>query len=363
MSLRADVEALAAMRRRSASAGERESAQWCAARLREAGAREVRVETFRYQRSFGLVHAMHMAVAALGRLPAAAALAGYELEYSGRAQPLRGLMAAGEGANVLARVPADGDQRSTLVLIAHHDAANTGLMWHPRLAPRASPRGQPPFSLVAEVAMAAMAVGPRSLRSPARAALAAAVGLCLEVARGATVPGASDNATGVAAVLELVARFGAEPLEGTEVVVVLTGAEESGMGGMRAWLRGAIGALDPASTLVLGLDTLGAGEPMVVSAEGPLWRVRYREQDLALADAAALRAGLDPPRRFRLGGWTDPVLAALAGLRSISMLSLGPDDALTNYHLPTDTPDRVDWTCVQNCTALAKGVARAWSER
>ena len=135
------------------------------------------------------------------------------------------------------------------------------------------------------------------------------------------------------------------------------------MGGMAAWLADARAELDSESTLVLGLDTLGAGEPIVLSAEGPLWRVRYRDEDLAMADAAARRVGLDPPRRFRLGGWTDPVLAALAGLKTISMLSIGEANALTNYHLPTDTPDRVDWTSVEVCTSLADAVARTWAER
>ena len=67
------------------------------------------------------------------------------------------------------------------------------------------------------------------------------------------------------------------------------------MGGMAAWMRAEGEALDPSRTLVLGLDTVGSGEPVVLEAEGGLWPVRYREQDVALA---AERAGL---RRWRLG--------------------------------------------------------------
>ena len=247
------------------------------------------------------------------------------------------------------------------MLVAHHDAAHTGLMWHPALAGAGgSERGRPSFALLPELAMAAIAVGPRALRTPARLLLGLATVLSLQVARGATVPGASDNATGVAAVLALVERFAAEPLPGVEVVALLTGAEESGMGGMAAWMRSEGTLLDPASTLVLGLDTLGAGEPMVASAEGPLWRVDYRGEDLELADAGAARAGLGPPRRFRIGGWTDPVLARLAGLPAISLLSLR-GNAFSDYHLPTDTPDRVDWESVDACLALAEGIVGAWS--
>jgi hypothetical protein len=176
------------------------------------------------------------------------------------------------------------------------------------------------------------------------------------------VPGASDNATGVAAVLALVERFAAEPLEGAEVLAVLTGCEESGMGGMAAWMRAEGTALDPATTLVLGLDTLGAGEPIVLRAEGPLWPERYRVADLDWADRGARRAGQSPPRRFRIGGWTDPILAVHAGLPTISLLSVR-GSMFTNYHVPTDTPERVDWKCVGACFDLAAGIALAWAEQ
>jgi hypothetical protein len=357
--LRADVEALAAIERRSASAGERESARLVVGRLRDAAASDVRIEPFRYPHTFGHLHALLFGAATLGRAPAAAALAAFELDFSGRAQPLRRLLPAGEGANVVARVPAAGARRRTLVLVAHHDAAHTGLMWHPALAGGARRDGRPPFSLLPELAMAAIAAGPRRLRAPARAVLALATALSLDVARGATVPGASDNATGVAALLELVRRFAAAPLAETEVIAVVPGCEEAGMGGMAAWMRAEGSALDPHSTFVLGLDTLGAGEPMVVSSEGPLWAVPFREEDLALVDRAAAAAGLEPPRRFRIGGYTDPALARLAGLPAVSLLSLA-GNGFSNYHLPTDVPENVDWDSVDRCLALAEATARVW---
>jgi len=58
----------------------------------------------------------------------------------------------------------------------------------------------------------------------------------------------------------------------------------------------------------------------------------------------------------RLGGWTDPILAVHAGIPSLSILSID-GNRLANYHLPTDTPDRVDWQSVDACVRLAGGVA------
>lgn len=167
--------------------------------------------------------------------------------------------------------------------------------------------------------------------------------------------GASDNATGVAALLELARRLAAAPLPDTEIVLCSTGCEESGMGGMRAFL-GRHG-FDPGRTLVLSLDTLGAGTPIVAAAEGVLRTHRYRPDDLALADAAADAAGLPRPQRWRLGGWTDPILARFRGLPALSLLSMGPGH-FPHYHHPSDTPEHVDWTSVEACLALVEAIAR-----
>jgi Zn-dependent M28 family amino/carboxypeptidase len=220
-------------------------------------------------------------------------------------------------------------------------------MWDPRLVgpgDRAAARTGKRASqaLLPELALIAAALGLRRL--PA-AVLTLAVALVLDQARSAVVPGANDNASGVAGVLELVGRLARERPDGLEVVALFPGCEESGMGGMAAWLGSQ--ELDPERTLVIGLDTVGSGEPVVLEAEGGLWPVRYREEDVA-------RAGL---RRWRLGAWTDPVLARLAGLRAVSILSVR-DGGFPNYHLPSDTPDQVDLGCVEACVAAAERIAR-----
>ena len=127
------------------------------------------------------------------------------------------------------------------------------------------------------------------------------------------------------------------------------------MAGMFAWLRGEGVELDPERTLVIGLDTIGSGEPVVLEAEGGVWPVRYREEDVERAAAAGLR-------RWRLGAWTDPAVAALAGLPALSILSVR-DGGFPNYHLPTDTPDRVDWAAVDRCLAAARRIARDFDAR
>jgi Zn-dependent M28 family amino/carboxypeptidase len=185
------------------------------------------------------------------------------------------------------------------------------------------------------------------LRRLGAALLWLSLAVCVDLLTSPTVPGANDNATGVAAQLALARRLAADPLPHTDVLLVATGCEESGMGGMGAFLRGAGAGLDPERTLVLSLDTLGSGTPLVASGEATMLEHRYREEDLALADAGAARAGVPPPARWRVGAWTDAILARFAGLPALSLLSVGPDGVYANWHLPTDTPDRLDWDCLE----------------
>ncbi|MFN8132661.1 MAG: M28 family peptidase [Solirubrobacteraceae bacterium] len=373
--VRADVEALAAMERASASEGERASAAWIAGRLRDAGAGDVEVRPFRYQGTYAWAHALHAGagLAALGlrgwrgAALAAGALVSLELEASGRSQWVRRLLPAGEGANVVARIPPSGPRRATVVLAAHHDAARTGLAWHPRIKQAAAGRqlrrrtidpALAPFG--AGLALAgAGALLPGRAGAAARGAAAAILGLTVaayaDIARSPVVPGASDNATGVAAVLELARQAAAAPVPGVELILLFPGCEESGMGGMAAWLAEAGPDLDPATTLVLGLDTLGGGRPAVLTAEATLLTQRYREEDLGLADRGAARAGVPAPERWRLGTWTDPVLARFAGLPALSILALGPG-YLPHHHLMSDTPANVDWGSVDACIRLAAGI-------
>lgn len=358
--IREDVERLAAMTRDSAGPGERASAAWLADRLRSLGAQDVRVEPYRYQGTYAWAHALHLAAGLAGPpVLSLAAAVSLELEVSGRNQWLRRLLPKGEGANVVARVPARGEARATVVLVAHHDAARTGVVWRRELVEAGAKRRLrrrviDPFVLPSAVGLVLSATPARGL---GRALLALALAALADIATSRTVPGASDNATGVAAVLELVRRFAAEPVDGVEVLAVLPGGEEAGMGGMAAFLREH--SLDPARTFVLGLDTLGAGKPIVLSAEGGILAHRYRDQDVARVGQAARGAGLLAPERWRIGGWTDPILAVFAGLPSVSLLSIGPQGIFTDYHLPSDVPEHVDWESVDACVALAAATAKS----
>lgn len=254
---------------------------------------------------------------------------------------------------MFARLRARGAHRRTVVFVAHHDVARTGLMWDPRLTgpgDRAAARSGKRASLALLPELAFIAAATLGWRRVPAAVLALAIVLAFDQARSPTVPGANDNASGVAAVLELVGRLASDRPDGLELIALFAGCEESGMGGMAAWLASEEGqGLDPASTLVVGLDTVGSGEPVVLSGEAGLWTTRYRDEEVAAGE----RLGL---RRWRIGGWTDPALARFAGLGAVSILSVR-EGGFPNYHLPSDTPERVDIACVERCLEAALALA------
>jgi hypothetical protein len=347
-----DVAALAAMARGSASDGERAAAQWVAARLAERGVEDVELRSFRGSRTYAWAHALHCAAALRGGWASLAALVSLELDAGGRAPWLRRRLPGSPGTTLVATRGAAG--LPTVVLVAHLDTARTGLVWHPRLtgpgaARRRAKRAVPPYLAPVAAGMLLAALPFRAARRAGRAILAVAIAAELDVARSPHVPGASDNATGVAAAMALLA----DPPPGVRLVGVFCGCEESGMDGMRDWLRWRGRALDP--DLVLGLDTLGAGTPVVLRAEATLLPHAYAPEDLALVP--------DDVPRWRIGGWTDAILARYAGLPALSLLSIGPDGAFTNYHRMTDTPERVDYASVDACLALARTIIGRVSAR
>jgi acetylornithine deacetylase/succinyl-diaminopimelate desuccinylase-like protein len=367
-----DVAALTGFDRRATGRGEADSARRIARRLQQIGADDVRVSTFRSQSSWGPAHLTHLAVGiAAAALPgpiarvAGAAVAGsYEMEVSGRNQWVRRFLPAGQGTSVAARIPAAATPRRTVVLVAHHDGAHTGLVWHPatvagsRYLARRTGYAMPSH-LPALTAMAASAVPSRWGRAFAVVVLTATAALTLQSMRSPTTPGANDNASGVAVVLELARRFIRKPLPHTELLLVFPGAEEVGNTGIRAWLRARRPALEPESTLVINLDAVGSsGHLAVAQREGLTSRLGEQDVSMALNAAAELGITLQP---IGIPNTTDGAVLKRSGLPTISLLS-SADGWISHLHRDSDCIENVDWRTVEDAVCLTEHLAVRWNE-
>ena len=375
--LAADIGALSAIRRPSCSPGEERAAKWVAARMAEAGLR-AHLEHFSghggYWRPLGLPLALCAALVSRrsSRLAwAAAAVLPPGLivdEVGGHRRLLRRLLPHRRGTSVCAEVPGAGDDVPTVIVVAHLDAAHTGLIFHPRWASlsarvmrRLSDRTPPTAAtLLAGPALAALAAAAGSRRL-ARASLAASllgVAAMADVARRGISPGANDNASGVAVLLELARSLARQPAR-ARVLLVASGGEESFDEGFEAFLDRRLGELDPARTLVLCVDTVGNPEHVLLDGEGMVQVRRYPGEwnDWALGQAAS--AGIPLRRGLINHSGTDGLVALTRGLPAISLHSLADDGSFGAYHWPNDTLENLDVDAVERAAALCRVILGA----
>lgn len=142
-------------------------------------------------------------------------------------------------------------------------------------------------------------------------------------------PGADDNASGVAVMLEL-ARILAPSMEPERTVLfVSTAGEESGLQGARA-LAGAF----PNAFAVLNLDTVGRLEDrkVLVLGAGSADEWVHVVRGAGWVTGVAAEAVRDDP------GGSDQVAFLDAGVPAVQFFT-GPHG---EYHAPGDTPDRLD---------------------
>lgn len=153
-------------------------------------------------------------------------------------------------------------------------------------------------------------------------------------------PGANDNASGTAAVLEA-ARILAQVPTARTIHFIGFGAEEVGLIGSTFYVRS-----NTASIVgMVNMDMVGRG-PAVTAGNA-----NGNPALLDIADAAARRLGLTL-RRFRFGS-SDHVPFEQAGLPTV-FLHTGDDEAI---HSPNDVLDRVSGQLIATAANLAAGIA------
>jgi hypothetical protein len=382
--LRRDVEELSAIHRPSASPGEREAAEWLVARLSEHGA-EARIEVEEghgtYWWPLGLASAAGALAglaalrgrrflgAALGALAAAAAAD----DLPPRRRILRRVLTRRPAHNVVAEIgPADAEY--TVVLVAHHDTAHPGLLFHPaipetlaRLFPQVLERSNTSPGLMWPVVGGPAAVAAGSVVGSRRL-----IGLGTFLSFGSAltfadigareaVPGANDNATGVAALVAIASALAERPTESVRVMLVST-SEEALCEGMQLFCARHFESLPRDRTFFLAVDTLGSPHLLVLRGEGMLGLTEYPSESLALLDGLAGELGIELFPNLRLRNATDGVFPLAAGYQCASLCSCTELKQPANYHWPTDVADNVDYGTLADAVRLTEAVVRRLDE-
>ncbi|HEY4895030.1 MAG TPA: M28 family peptidase [Solirubrobacteraceae bacterium] len=384
--LREVVETLAPIDRTPCSSGERRAAEWLAERLQAVGV-SVELEDEPSWGTFpptatglGLLGITGAALVLRGRraagaLVAAAAMAGIVDEAQNGPRILRRILRRRrQTVNVVGRVGfdawAEGAEPGTLVVIAHHDAPQTGMLFDQTLQRRLYERAPqvleatktpPPqwwVGLAGPLATIAAAAGlHRGLARAGVAVGAFGTALVADVWRSETVQGANDNLSGVAALVGLAELLRDRPVSGARVMLVSCGAEETLQDGIRAFVARHREELDPERTWFVNLDTVGSPHLVMLEAEGPIWMESYAGGWLSdLVAARAERLGVVLHRGYRARASTDSIIPTRAGYPTATLVSMTDWRSPANYHLPSDVPDNLDYATVRDATRLVYDV-------
>ncbi|MGH2802756.1 MAG: M28 family peptidase [Thermoleophilaceae bacterium] len=373
------VRELASRARPSASEGERAAAEWLAGELRTAGCRSVRVEEERahggYWWPLGLLNAGSLLAAARGRLAAAlagafAAAAVYDDVSGGRLWFRRRALPHRATWNVVAEA-GDPDGARTVVFLAHHDAAHSGLVFHPAL-PRLAMQRMPELHaragqsvpiiygvFLGPLLLALWGVtGGRPLLGLGRFFAAGAATAMVDIGARDVVPGANDNLSAVAALVALARALHEDPPEGVRVMLVSTGSEESFMEGMQAFGRRHFPDLPRETTEFVCVECVGSPHLCVVEGEGMLRMRDYTGRSREALAAAGHRAGVELRRGLRTVAATDGLIALRAGYPTCTLGGVDDTKFPSNYHWPSDTPDNLSWASVEAAVGVCDAYLR-----
>jgi acetylornithine deacetylase/succinyl-diaminopimelate desuccinylase-like protein len=378
------IEDLAALERGAGSPGEEVAAYRLRERFERAGC-TAWVDEEEYYEGYARLHAM---------LSSAGALAGLAA-LTGKARPLAFVTGAAAAAaiaddcanwsrfarralsekrrtwNVVAEA-GDAAADRTLVLMAHHDAAPTGFVFDDSgqriandLVPdvieaidTALPMWWPVIAGPALSALGAL-TGRRGLAAAGLVLSAGSAASFADIARHRIVPGANDNLSGVAVLMAVAESIRAEPVDGVRVLLASCGAEEVLQGGVYGFVERHLRPLDPSRTLVLNIDTVGSPRLIMLEGEGPVVMEDYCGPDFRdLVARVAEDTGVELRRGMRARTSTDAVVPSHAGYPTATLASMTAWKGLSNYHKPTDTPENVDYSTVEQAATLAEALVR-----
>lgn len=377
-------------RRKSASPDERLAQEILRAEFDAQGLR-TELAWFRCHNNLYAVLALHFGIATLGSVvyffaPWIAlalhvlAAVSYLGDSTYRFFWLRRLLPRRASQNLIATLPAEGPVRQRIVLVGHADAAPTGWLFRPGLIKGATNHYYPrPFrflrkqmigAVLAMILLAGLdllAALPTDRSLPllfVGLTIACVIPLILNlqvVLRNRIVPGASDNLTGCAALPILAHRFAEKKPPDVELVFVATGCEEAGCGGSLALAQGMQDRWEKHKTVIVALDILTNGElrykqcgeivPLPISA----W-LYDTLQEVAAGDD---RFGKLEP--FNAPAGSDDAAPFLAhGYQGVCLCSIDPALGVSrHYHLPSDTPDNVEYGYLMDTIGYAEDFVAA----
>lgn len=375
MSLRSEIDALLAQGGRGpGSDAERRAANHLRARL-EAIGREAHVEPIVVRPEWTQVLILHALLAVAASLasvvaPTAATILSFAVLSSALGY-LTGFATFGAALSPRRAsqnvVSAERTGKpGTLFLLAHYDSSRNGALLARALGSietvsgrlRIGPGGL--FVLALLVVFACCGLRSLDLAGPALATaqfiptalLLLGAGALIDGRASDFVPGANDNASGVALALALAQRFGGR-LEHFDLAVLLTGAHEGLALGARAWTKRHRRSFDKRSTIFLNLDSVGGGEPAFAIREGVVFPSFTNSTLVGICELLGEQAGAPPPRRITRAVPSDAAALRERGYPGLTLTAVDQRGRSPHRHLVSDVADAIDDRALERSEQLA----------
>lgn len=178
------------------------------------------------------------------------------------------------------------------------------------------------------------------------------------------VMGANDDLTGCFISMAVVKYMQQHDIrfENTEVRVVLTGSEEAGLRGAKAFCKAHKNEMSDVETVFVGLDTIRDYDFAAVYSRDLTGTVKNDAGACALVKEAAKQTGLDLPYKSVFFGATDAAAVTQAGMKAVSVAAMDPAPA-KYYHTRLDTADNLDIKTVEAVLGVALETAFLFDEK
>ncbi|MDQ2717662.1 MAG: M20/M25/M40 family metallo-hydrolase [Chloroflexota bacterium] len=303
-----------------------------------------------------------------GMLAAPAGLIG---EMRANRGPVAHLANKGTSQNVIGILPASGERKAQVVLMAHYDSVRVRGYMKPRQQRKSARRFLMPLTGISYLTAIGASITSllarrsgnrrlaRSTRQVAGIAGATLLTTTLPLLLGQAIPGfdgegANDNASGVAVLLSLAEQMAAQPLEHTEVWFVATGAEETGLNGARALDARYGKTLKDA--YFFAIDTVGTGRLHYTTQERFMRRsdVPYEVIDI-LVTASEKGQHHAMPISLRAGA-TDATTMLDKRYKAASICCLLDKGKWPEINWPTDVRTYVEPETPAKATAFVKDI-------
>jgi len=173
------------------------------------------------------------------------------------------------------------------------------------------------------------------------------------------VPGINDNASGVAAIFGVLEVLKRHPLKKSNLWIALTGCEEAGIQGAKAFHHQHWADLPAENSVLVNLDNIGLGNLHYVTGEGMLLYYNYDEtliQDCRELTQLPQYSKIKPLEYRR--AYFDALVFAQHSYPSTTLIALDDQNLIPNWHWYTDTLENIDESVIQTAVDFTTDLIR-----